>query len=61
MVWWMVLGRAVAVFVFWRYEGMWGNVAVFEGVCGVSLVVGRAVDVWRGDKIVEAGEKGKEK
>jgi hypothetical protein len=57
MVWLMIVGRAVAVGVFWRYGGMWGNVAVFEAVCGVSLVVGRAVDACRGNGSVGVGEK----
>lgn len=62
VVWWMVLGRAIAVCVFWRYGGMWGNVAIFEGACGVSLAMARGWDIWRESRAGKIGvrEKGKE-
>lgn len=34
-----VFGRAIAVGVFLRDGGAWKNVAVYEGVCGLSLAL----------------------
>jgi len=34
-MWMTVVGRAMAVPVFWGHAGPWTNVAIFEGVCGV--------------------------
>jgi len=38
LIWASVPGRAAAALIFWRYGGVWRNVAIFEALCG-GLVV----------------------
>jgi hypothetical protein len=41
-----VLGRALAVLVFVRDDGLWRKVAIYEGVCGGVLAAGLVWDVY---------------
>lgn len=36
VMWWMILGRLIAIPVFLGHGGPWLQVAGFEAVCGVS-------------------------
>jgi hypothetical protein len=38
-MWWMVVGRAIAVPVLLAHGGPWRTEATWEGICGVWLLV----------------------
>ncbi|TVY82543.1 hypothetical protein LSUE1_G002437 [Lachnellula suecica] len=57
IMWMSVVGRMAAVIVFWPRGGVWRNVALFEGICGLSLVLARGWDVWGRGRYVEGKDQ----
>jgi len=53
-MWWCVVGRLLAIPVFLQHGGPWLNVALFEGVCGLSVVTAL---LFESREIFEKGKK----